>query len=63
MDVNGFLFKNKRLLCGISLCAFIISILISYINYGTEPWETIGGFICGFSFGLFILFISIKKIK
>jgi F0F1-type ATP synthase assembly protein I len=61
MAINQILYKNKKSLSFISAVLVVLGAILSYIYYGTEPWETVGGFICGIGFGLFIIFISLKQ--
>lgn len=63
MRINEFLFKHKIILSISSALILVIGIIITYIYYGTEPWETVGGFICGIGFGLFITFMSLKQVN
>lgn len=59
--MKAIIYKNKTLLSSLSLLLIAIGIIISYIYYGTEPLETVGGFICGLGLGLFLIFISLKS--
>ncbi|NRB59803.1 MAG: hypothetical protein HRU50_07625 [Winogradskyella sp.] len=61
MPINQILYNNKQKLILVSIVAIVVGALISYFNYGTEPWETIGGLICGLFFGMLIIFISLKQ--
>tara|TARA_Y100000780_G_C13470855_1_gene334615 strand:+ start:413 stop:535 length:123 start_codon:yes stop_codon:yes gene_type:complete len=36
---------------------------MAYYFHNTEPWETIGGFLCGVGLGLLIIFVAIKESK
>jgi hypothetical protein len=40
-----------------------LGVVIAYFCYDSEPWETIGGFLCGAGFALFIIFVSLKEPK
>ncbi|GAB5564785.1 MAG: hypothetical protein Wins2KO_18480 [Winogradskyella sp.] len=61
MPINQILYNNKKKLILVSILAIVVGALTSYFNYGTEPWETIGGFICGLFFGMLIIFTSLKQ--
>lgn len=44
-----------------SILLFVIGIVITYFYYDTEPQETIGGFLCGLGFGLFLIYLAINQ--
>ena len=41
----------------------LAGIVMAYLYYGTEPYETISGFLCGIGFGLFLISFSVKQPK
>ncbi|WP_179344423.1 hypothetical protein [Winogradskyella ursingii] len=63
MKANEYIYLNRKKFLISSLFLIILGIVISYFNYGTEPWETVGGFTCGLGFGLILIFIGIKSPK
>jgi len=59
--MNHFLYNNKRLLITVSALIIASGAILAYLQYNIEPWETIGGFLCGIGLGLLLIFISLKK--
>ena len=55
------IYHNKKRIFIFALFITLIGIGISYYTYQTEPWETIGGFICGLGFGVSIFSLAIKN--
>jgi hypothetical protein len=58
--MKDLIFRNRMLLRILSVLIVLIGIILSYIYYGTEPMETVGGFMSGLGLGLFLIFISLK---
>lgn len=63
MALNHKIYNNKKVLSVISILMVFLGVIIAYFCYNSEPWETIGGFICGAGFALFIIFVSLKQPK
>jgi hypothetical protein len=45
----------------LALLLIISGAYVGYIFYGTEPHESIGGFLCGIGFGILLIYFSIKN--
>lgn len=56
-----FFYKNRNIVLGLALLLIISGAYLGYIFYGTEPHETIGGFLCGIGFGILLIYFSIKN--
>jgi len=63
MALNQKIYNNRKTLRTISVLMMFLGVVIAYFCYDSEPWETIGGFICGAGFALFIIFVSLKEPK
>ena len=63
MQIKEFLFQNKSKIKLPSLALTLLGIIITTLYYGTEPWETLGGFLCGIGLGLLMTSIGIKAPK
>ncbi|WP_296317022.1 hypothetical protein [Winogradskyella sp. UBA3174] len=61
MKTNEIIYSNRVKLRYVSILLVIVGGIISYLYYGTEPHETIGGFLCGFGLASFLIFLSLKK--
>ncbi len=61
MKTNQTIYKYRIYLRYLSGLLLVIGMAMSYLYYGTEPWETIGGFLCGFGLASFIVFLSLKQ--
>ncbi|WP_188372976.1 hypothetical protein [Winogradskyella haliclonae] len=59
--MNHFLYNNKTLLIAVCILIIVSGVILAYVQYNIEPWETIGGFLCGIGLGLLLIFISLKK--
>tara|TARA_R110002051_G_scaffold283373_1_gene345180 strand:+ start:676 stop:855 length:180 start_codon:yes stop_codon:yes gene_type:complete len=59
--MKRFLYKNRNIVFGLALLLIISGAYLGYIFYGTEPQETIGGFLCGIGFGILLIYFSIKN--
>ena len=58
---NRYIYTNRKLLIVVSLLIIVSGALLAYVQYNIEPWETLGGFLCGIGLGLLLIFISLKK--
>ncbi|MDH7913485.1 hypothetical protein [Winogradskyella sp. SYSU M77433] len=63
MKARKKIYKNRFLFRSISLLLILIGLVMAYYFHNTEPWETIGGFLCGVGLGLLIIFVAIKESK
>lgn len=63
MKNKNFLYNNREKVKYTSVLMIVVGISIGYVYYGTEPHETIGGFLCGLGFGLFLIYFAIKEGK
>lgn len=61
MKSKSILNKHREKVKYISILMLITGIAIAYFYYGTEPNETVGGFLCGLGFGLFLIYFAIKQ--
>lgn len=61
MTIAEKIYHNKKSIFVFALIITLIGISISYRTYGTEPWETIGGFICGIGLGVSIFSLAVKN--
>jgi F0F1-type ATP synthase assembly protein I len=61
MKKDQIIYKYRIYLRYLSGLLLVIGMTVSYLYYGTEPWETIGGFLCGFGLASFIVFLSLKQ--
>jgi hypothetical protein len=59
--MKRFLYKNRNLVLALALLLIISGAYTGYLFYGTEPHETIGGFLCGIGFGILLIYFSIKN--
>lgn len=59
--MNEKMYQYRKQLWLIGLVMTFLGIVMGYVMYEKEPWETIAGAICGAGFSLFILMISLKK--
>ncbi|MBT8246077.1 MAG: hypothetical protein HKP48_06915 [Winogradskyella sp.] len=59
--MNNLIYNNKTLLIAISVLIIASGAILTYLQYNIEPWETVGGFLCGLGLGLLLIFISLKK--
>ncbi|WP_299116046.1 hypothetical protein [uncultured Winogradskyella sp.] len=59
--MNHFLYNNKTLLIAVCILIIVSGAILAYLQYNIEPWETVGGFLCGIGLGLLLIFISLKK--
>lgn len=59
--MKRFLYKNKNFVLALALLLIISGAYSGYIFYGTEPHETIGGFLCGIGVGVLLIYFSIKN--
>ena len=55
------LYRNRNVVLALALLLIISGAYSGYIYYGTEPHETIGGFLCGIGFGILLIYFSIKN--
>ncbi len=60
---NQTIYRHKITLSLISALMLFFGVLMAYLCYDNEPWETIAGFISGFGCALMIIFVSIKQPK
>lgn len=63
MKTKDFIYKHRATVKYVSILLFVVGLAITYFYYNSEPYETIGGFLCGIGFGLFLIFIAIKQTK
>ncbi len=63
MALNQKIYNNRKTLRIISILMMFLGVIIAYFCYDSEPWETIGGFLCGAGFAFFIIFVSLKEPK
>lgn len=63
MAINQKIYNNRKALRIISVLMMFIGVIIAYFCNDSEPWETIGGFMCGLGFAFFIIFDSLKQPK
>lgn len=63
MKIDEKIYNNRANLRYISLLLLVIGAAITYFYYGTEPQETIGGFLCGLGLSFFMVFLTLKKPK
>ncbi|WP_299121826.1 hypothetical protein [uncultured Winogradskyella sp.] len=63
MTNKDIIYKHRMKVKYTSIILLLVGIAIAYFYYGTEPHETIGGFLCGLGFGLFLIYIAIKQPK
>jgi hypothetical protein len=61
MTNKSIIYKHRAKVKYTSIILFLVGIALAYVYYGTEPHETIGGFLCGLGFGLFLIYIAIKQ--
>lgn len=61
--MNQVIYKNRNKVLVVSIFLILIGILLGYVKYGVEPWETIGGFFFGIGISLAIISLSLKKPK
>ena len=61
MAIRQKIYDNKGTLILLSISLVIVGIAIAYVYYNSEPWETLGGFLCGIGFGLFLISVSLKQ--
>jgi hypothetical protein len=59
--MKRFLYKNRNVVLALALLLIVSGAYTSYLFYGTEPHETIGGFLCGIGFGILLIYFSIKN--
>lgn len=59
--MKRFLYSNRNLVLALAVLLIVAGALTGYIYYGTEPQETIGGFLCGLGFGVLLIYFSIKN--
>ena len=57
------IYKHKDKVKYASFLLILIGIVLAYFYYDTEPQETIGGFLCGFGFGMLLIYFAIKHPK
>ncbi|WP_461598475.1 hypothetical protein [Winogradskyella sp.] len=63
MAINQKIYDNRKILRLISVLMMFLGVIIAYFCYDSEPWETIGGFLCGAGFAFLIIFVSLKEPK
>lgn len=61
MNLSEKIYTHKNTIFIIALILSFIGISISYYPYRTEPWETVGGAICGFGFSIALISLSFKR--
>jgi hypothetical protein len=61
MSNKDLIYKNRAIVKYTSLVLFLVGLVLAYFYYGTEPHETIGGFLCGLGLGLFLIYIAINN--
>ncbi|CAM1349463.1 hypothetical protein [Tenacibaculum insulae] len=54
------IYKNRKKILFIGIFLTVLGIILGYCTYGTEPWETIGGFLSGFGIGVILLSLGLK---
>jgi len=57
------IYKNKKTIVSIGVIFVIVGIFIGIYTYGTEPWETIGGVLCGIGLSTSIIASGLKNPK
>ena len=55
------IYQNRKILALISFIIILTGALLGYFKFGEEPWETIGGFLCGTGLVLVLVFMFMKK--
>lgn len=61
MTNKEIIYKQREKVKYTSIILLLVGIAIAYFYYDTEPHETIGGFLCGFGFGFFLIYLAIKQ--
>lgn len=61
MTNKEIIYKHRAKVKYTSVVLFLVGIAITFFYYGTEPHETIGGFLCGLGFGSFFIYLAIKQ--
>ncbi|CAL2102368.1 conserved protein of unknown function [Tenacibaculum sp. 190130A14a] len=61
--MNQVVYRNRKKILIVSVFLLIIGFVMTYLKYGIEPWETIGGFLCGIGISFGIISLSSKKIE
>ena len=56
--MKRFLYRNRNGVLSLAILMLLGGAYTGYIYYGTEPNETIGGFICGLGFGVLLIYFS-----
>ena len=54
------IYKNRKKILFTGIFLTVLGVIITYCKYGTEPWETIGGFFTGFGFGVILLSLGLR---
>ena len=55
------IYKNRKKILFTGIFLTVLGVIIGYCTYGTEPWETIGGFLSGFGVATSIITFGIQK--
>lgn len=61
MENKNLIYKHRIKVRSIGLLLLLSGIILAYFYYGTEPQETIGGFLCGLGLSLLLIGVAIKK--
>jgi predicted membrane channel-forming protein YqfA (hemolysin III family) len=61
MSNKDLIFKHRAKVKYSSIVILLAGIFLAYFYYGTEPHETIGGFLCGLGLGLFLIYVAINN--
>jgi len=61
MSKNNPIYKHRTKVKSFGLILLLAGIVLAYFYYGTEPYETIAGFLCGFGLSILLVSIVINK--
>lgn len=61
MEHKNLIYKHRIKVRSIGLLLLLSGIILAYFCYGTEPQETIGGFLCGLGVSLLLIGVAVKK--
>ncbi|MCT4698357.1 hypothetical protein [Tenacibaculum haliotis] len=54
------IYKNRKKILFTGIFLTVLGVIVGYCKYGTEPWETIGGFLSGFGVATSIITFGFK---